>query len=49
MAVAGGVQGVASAGIRGAHSAAMAAASPLMNMDEGGNGGTASIGLKMPE
>jgi type IV secretion system protein TrbL len=49
MAVAGGVQGVASAGIQGAHSAAMAAASPLMNMDEGGNGGTASIGLKMPE
>jgi type IV secretion system protein TrbL len=49
MAVAGGVKDVASAGVSGAYSAAAAAASPLMNMDEGGNGGSVSIGLKLPE
>jgi len=33
----------------GATDAASAALSPLMNMDEGGGGGTVSIGLRMHE
>jgi type IV secretion system protein TrbL len=48
-AVLGGAADLGSAGINGAAGMASAAASPLMNMDEGGGGGSVAIGLKMPD
>jgi type IV secretion system protein TrbL len=47
--IAGHLATAATAPITGTFAAAQAAFSPLLNMDEGGGGGSVAVGLKMPE